>query len=222
MTEPSQDDPKSTVPETDATEADATEADATEADATEAEDSKPAPAQAKAAGAEGEDVEGPRRRARREREQRRAAQARAISIEDSRREAKRRALGKPVQEAKTLGRGAVRGLKLLMWTAVVAVLVVGLGLLLYFTPVMSTRNVVVTGLGEVTQEEVIAAAGVAPGTPYRFGPGATPVSVDLAGDRCRADPRRGQGLSGRGASFRPGRGGLRDGSATTGGAVPGH
>ncbi|GJF11491.1 cell division protein FtsQ [Mycolicibacterium cyprinidarum] len=165
MTEPSQDDPKSTVPETDATEADATEADATEADATEAEDSKPAPAQAKAAGAEGEDVEGPRRRARREREQRRAAQARAISIEDSRREAKRRALGKPVQEAKTLGRGAVRGLKLLMWTAVVAVLVVGLGLLLYFTPVMSTRNVVVTGLGEVTQEEVIAAAGVAPGTP---------------------------------------------------------
>ncbi len=68
-------------------------------------------------------------------------------------------------ETKTLGRGAVRGLKLLMWTAVIAVLVVGLGLLLYFTPVMSTRNVVVTGLDAVTRDEVVAAAGVVPGTP---------------------------------------------------------
>ncbi|NVN51798.1 cell division protein FtsQ/DivIB [Mycolicibacterium hippocampi] len=112
-----------------------------------------------------EDVEGPRRRARREREERRAAQARATAIEEARRDAKRRALGRPAQEAHTLGRGADRGLKLLLWTAVIAVLVVGLGLLLYFTPVMSVRNVVVTGLGAVTQEEVVAAAGVAPETP---------------------------------------------------------
>jgi len=112
-----------------------------------------------------EDLEGPRRRARREREERRAAQARATAIEEARREAKRQALGKPVQEAKTLGRGAVRGLKMLMWTAVIAVLVVGLGLLLYFTPLMSARSIAVTGLGEVPQEEVVAAAEVAPGTP---------------------------------------------------------
>ena len=110
-------------------------------------------------------VEGPRRRARREREERRAAQARATAIEDARRDAKRRALGRPAQEAKTLGRGAVRGLKLLMWTAVIAVLVVGLGLLLYFTPIMSARSLVVTGLGAVTQDEIVAAAGVPSGTP---------------------------------------------------------
>ncbi|MDZ4270628.1 MAG: FtsQ-type POTRA domain-containing protein [Mycobacterium sp.] len=133
---------------------------------TEADDPSPGPAEDQADGAEDpDDVEGPRRRARREREERRAAQARATAIEEARREAKRRALGRPAQEAKTLGRGAVRGLKLLLWTAVIAVLVVGLGLLLYFTPVMSVRSVVVTGLGAVTQEEVVAAAGVAPETP---------------------------------------------------------
>ncbi|MGE0214350.1 cell division protein FtsQ/DivIB [Mycolicibacterium sp.] len=111
------------------------------------------------------DLEGPRRRARREREQRRAAQARATAIEEARRAAKRRVLGSPAKEAPTLGRGAVRGLELLLWTAGLAVLVVGLGLLLYFTPIMSARAIVVTGLGAVTQEEVVAAAGVAPGTP---------------------------------------------------------
>ena len=111
------------------------------------------------------DVEGPRRRARREREERRTAQERATAIEEARREAKRRALGETVQETKTLGRGAVRGLKLLMWTALIAVLVVGLGLLLYFTPLMSTRSVAVTGLSAVTEDEVVAAAAVAPGTP---------------------------------------------------------
>jgi len=152
-------------------------------DQPEAEDSSPppvddanaGPAQEQAPGPEAaggdpgteaaEDVEGPRRRARREREERRRAQARATSIEDARREAKRRALGNPVPEQKTLGRGAVRGLKLLMWTAVVGVLLVGLGLLLYFTPVMSARSVVVTGLDEVSQDEVTAAAAVVPGTP---------------------------------------------------------
>ncbi|MGB0972341.1 MAG: cell division protein FtsQ/DivIB, partial [Mycobacterium sp.] len=90
---------------------------------------------------------------------------RATAIEEARREAKRRVLGETVQETKTLGRGAVRGLKLLMWTALVAVLVVGLGLLLYFTPLMSTRSIAVTGLSAVTEEEVVAAAAVVPGTP---------------------------------------------------------
>ncbi|WP_275571227.1 cell division protein FtsQ/DivIB [Mycolicibacterium vanbaalenii] len=112
-----------------------------------------------------EDFEGPRRRARREREERRAAQARATAIEAARREAKRRALGKQQPQTRTLGRGTVRGLKVLMWTALTAVLVVALGLLLYFTPIMSARSIVVTGVGAVTQEEVVAAAAVAPGTP---------------------------------------------------------
>jgi cell division protein FtsQ len=111
------------------------------------------------------DFEGPRRRARREREQRRAAQARATAIEQARREAKRRALGKPIEQTKTFARGAVRGLKVVVWAVVFAVVIVGLGLLLYFTPVMSARNVVVTGLGAVTQDEVIAAAAVKQGTP---------------------------------------------------------
>jgi cell division protein FtsQ len=52
-----------------------------------------------------------------------------------------------------------------MWSALVSVVVVGLGLLLYFTPIMSARNIVVTGLGAVTQDEVVAAAAVNPGTP---------------------------------------------------------
>ena len=162
-------------------------------------------------------MEGPRRRAA-EREERRAAQARATAIEDARRDAKRRALGRPAREAKTLGRGAVRGLKLLMWTAVIAVLVVGLGLLLYFTPIMSARSIVVTGLGAVTQDEIVAAR-VASGTPL------LQVDTDAVAERVaglaasrsarvqrhirhpaghgRADPHRGQGLSGRGAPVRP-------------------
>ncbi|KUH83956.1 MULTISPECIES: cell division protein FtsQ/DivIB [unclassified Mycobacterium] len=118
-----------------------------------------------AAPAAAPDFEGPRRRARREREERRAAQARATAIEQARREAKRRALGKPAENTRKLGRGTVRGLKVLMWSALVSVIVVGLGLLLYFTPVMAVRNTVVTGLGAVTREEVVAAAAVAPGTP---------------------------------------------------------
>jgi cell division protein FtsQ len=111
------------------------------------------------------DYEGPRRRARREREERRAAQARATAIENARREAKRRVTGRPREETKRLGRRAVRGLKVLMWAALMSVLVVGIGLLLYFTPIMSARSIVVVGLGTVTQDEVTAAVGVAPGTP---------------------------------------------------------
>ena len=45
------------------------------------------------------------------------------------------------------------------------VVAVGMGLLLYFTPIMSARDVVITGLGAVPQEEVVAAAAVQPGTP---------------------------------------------------------
>jgi cell division protein FtsQ len=111
------------------------------------------------------DYEGPRRRARKEREERRAVQARATAIEHARREAKRRVMGGPQQDTKRLGRRAVRGLKVLMWSALVSVVVVGLGLLLYFTPIMSARNFVVVGVGAVTQEEVVAAAGVQPGMP---------------------------------------------------------
>ena len=75
-------------------------------------------------------------------------------------------MGRPPEESKRLGRAArFRGLKVLMWSALMSVLVVGLGLLLYFTPIMSARNIVVIGLGAVTQDEVIAAAAVQPGTP---------------------------------------------------------
>ena len=45
------------------------------------------------------------------------------------------------------------------------VVVVGLGLVLYFTPVMSARNIVVAGLGAVTRDEVLDAAAVRAGTP---------------------------------------------------------
>ncbi len=112
-----------------------------------------------------EEFEGPRRRARREREARREAQTRATAIEQARREAKRRAQGKSADESKTPARGAVRGLKLMVWTVVLVALFVGLGLLLYFTPIMAARNIVITGVGAVTQDEVIAAAAVKQGTP---------------------------------------------------------
>jgi cell division protein FtsQ len=112
-----------------------------------------------------EEFEGPRRRARREREARREAQARATAIETARRQAKRVAQGKPTDDAKTPGRGTVRGLKVAVWTVVLVVLFVGLGLLLYFTPVMAARNIVVTGVGAVSQDDVVAAAAVKQGTP---------------------------------------------------------
>ena len=98
------------------------------------------------------DFEGPRRRARREREERRAAQARATAIEQARREAKRRVIGaRHAAEPKRPARGVVRGLKMLLWSALVIVLAVGLGLVLYFTPVMSARQLVVTGSAAVSR-----------------------------------------------------------------------
>ena len=132
-----------------------------EATAEKSADESAEPAEA----APAEAFEGPRRRARREREARRAAQARATAIEQARREAKRRAQGKSAEESKSLARGAVRGLKVVIWTVTLVALFVGLGLLLYFTPIMSARNVVIPGLGAVTQDEVIAAAAVKQGTP---------------------------------------------------------
>ncbi|MBX9639639.1 MAG: cell division protein FtsQ/DivIB [Mycobacteriaceae bacterium] len=114
---------------------------------------------------EEEDFEGPRRRARRERAERRAAQARATAIEEARREAKRRAKGTVLPEPKSPARGVVRGLKMLLATVLVVVVGVGLGLILYFTPAMSARNIVVTGTGVVTREEVLDVAQVRIGTP---------------------------------------------------------
>lgn len=111
------------------------------------------------------DFEGPRRRARREREERRAAQARATAIEDARRAAKRKVDARAEPAAKPPARGLIRGLKVLLWTTGTSVVVVGLGLLLYFTPIMSVRSTVIIGLGAVTQDEVLAAAAVAPDTP---------------------------------------------------------
>ncbi|WP_193047378.1 cell division protein FtsQ/DivIB [Mycolicibacterium baixiangningiae] len=131
----------------------------TDAPATDEPEPQPAPPPAD------DDHEGPRRRARREREQRRAVKDRAIAIEEARREAKRRVISGPVPEVTPLARGAVRGLKVLVWSALLSVLAVSLGLLLYFTPIMSARNVVVVGLEAIPQEEVLTAAAVVPGTP---------------------------------------------------------
>ena len=131
--------------------------------AVEPDDGAEAPAEPEEA-SPAQEFEGPRRRARREREARREAQARAVAIEQARRDAKRRAQGK-AEESKTLSRGKVRGLKVAVWTVALVVAFVGLGLLLYFTPIMAARNVVITGLGSVTQDEIIAAAGVKQGTP---------------------------------------------------------
>jgi cell division protein FtsQ len=111
------------------------------------------------------DIEGPRRRARRERAERRAAQARARAIEEARREAKRQASGRQVSQPKPVARGVVQGLKMLLATILLAILGIGLALVLYFTPAMSARSVVVTGTGAVTREEVLDAARVRPGTP---------------------------------------------------------
>jgi cell division protein FtsQ len=111
-----------------------------------------------------EDFEGPRRRARREREQRRAAAARARAIEDARREAKRRVTA-AATAPKPVERGVVRGLKVLICGTIITVIAVGLGLLLYFTPIMSVRNLIVDGLQAVPRDEVVAAVAVPTGTP---------------------------------------------------------
>jgi cell division protein FtsQ len=114
---------------------------------------------------EADDAEGPRRRARRERAERREALERAVAIEQARREAKRIARGRPAAEPKPAARGAVRGLKLFLVSLLLIALTAGIGLILYFTPVMSARSIIVTGIGAVTRDEVLDAAQVRPGTP---------------------------------------------------------
>lgn len=109
--------------------------------------------------------EGPRRRARRERAERRAAQARAEAIEQARREAKRRLRAGSAEPPKGVPRGTIRGLKMVLAAFLAVVLVVGLGLILYFTPVMSVRDIEVTGIVAITRDEVLDVAKVQFGTP---------------------------------------------------------
>jgi cell division protein FtsQ len=112
-----------------------------------------------------EPVEGPRRRARRERAERREAQARAVAIEEARREAKRVARGGPKATSKPVARGAVRGLKLFLLSLLLIVATTAVGLILYFTPAMSARSIIVTGIGAVSRDEVLDVAHVRLGTP---------------------------------------------------------
>lgn len=86
-----------------------------------------------------------------------------MAIEQARRDAKRRARGQP--ESKPVPRGAVRGLKVALVTLALSVLTVALGLVLYFTPVMSARSIIVSGTGAVTREQVLDTAKVRLGTP---------------------------------------------------------
>jgi cell division protein FtsQ len=104
---------------------------------------------------------------------RRAAQQRAVAIEEARREAKRRARGQESGPPDRLTTGSVKGLKFLIRLILLTVLSVALGLVLYFTPLMSARYLVVTGTvtgtdtgtGAITREEVIEAAQIRIGTP---------------------------------------------------------
>jgi cell division protein FtsQ len=112
-----------------------------------------------------QDPEGPRRRERRERAERRAAEQRATTIEKARREAKRRVRGQVVEESKRPSARSVKGLRLIVWSIVLAAASVALALVLYFTPAMAARSVVVVGVGAVTREEVLDAAQVRLGTP---------------------------------------------------------
>ncbi len=122
------------------------------------------------------DVEGPRRQARRERAERRAAQQRAMAIEQGRREAKRRAKGQPVDGPDTSVR-TVKGLKGVVWTILLALITGALGLVVYFTPLMSARSVEVKGAEVVTSEEVLGAAQVKLGTPL------LQIDTDAVADR---------------------------------------
>ncbi|WP_422592383.1 cell division protein FtsQ/DivIB, partial [Mycobacterium sp.] len=129
---------------------------------------------------EPEVVEGPRRRERRERAERREAQARAVAIEQARREAKRRARGHTEAATKPVPRGAVRGLRLFGVSLLLIVAATAAGLVLYFTPAMSARSIVVTGIGAVTREEVLDAAQVRLGTPL------LQINTDGVADRVAA------------------------------------
>jgi cell division protein FtsQ len=127
-----------------------------------------------------EPVEGPRRRERRERAERREAQARATAIEQARRDAKRAARGHGGSTPKPVARGAVRGLKLFLVSLLLCVSIVGIGLILYFTPMMAARGIIVTGIGAVTRDEVLDAAHVKLGTPL------LQINTDAIADRVAA------------------------------------
>ena len=120
------------------------------------------------------EFEGPRRRERRERAERREAQARARAIEEARLEAKRK-VRNPGGAAPA--RGSVRGLGLVLLGLLALVVTVGLGLVMYFTPLMSVRNVKVVGTGTVTEEQVLHAAAVPVGRPL------LQVDTDAVADR---------------------------------------
>ncbi|MGH3726668.1 MAG: cell division protein FtsQ/DivIB [Mycobacterium sp.] len=133
----------------------------------------PAPPEAEESGAESVDeeqaaadeaAEGPRMRARRERAERRDAQRRAINLEQARREAKAAAKGKYLDQGRGAGRGKVHGLQTVLLAVLLALIAVGLGMVLYFTPLMSVRQTVVTGTGVVTQEDVLGALNIPQGT----------------------------------------------------------
>ena len=125
-------------------------------------------------------IEGPRRRARRERAERREAQARAVAIEEARREAKRVARGRPAGTSKPVARGAIRGLKLFLLSLLLIVATTAVGLILYVTPVMSARSIIVTGIGAVTRAEVLDVAQVRLGTPL------LQINTDGVADRVAA------------------------------------
>lgn len=127
-----------------------------------------------------EPLEGPRRRERRERAERREAQARAVAIEQARREAKRAARGRGSADAKPVARGTVRGLRLFLVSLLLIVGITGVGLILYFTPLMSARGIIVDGLGAVTRDEVLDAAQVKLGTPL------LQINTDSVADRVAA------------------------------------
>jgi cell division protein FtsQ len=127
-----------------------------------------------------EPVEGRRRRERRERAERREAQARATAIEQARREAKRAARGRGPADPKPVARGTVRGLKLFLVSLLLVVVITGVGLILYFTPLMSARGIVVNGLGAVSRDEVLDAAHVKLGTPL------LQIDTDSVADRVAA------------------------------------
>ena len=127
-----------------------------------------------------DDLEGPRRRARRERAERREAETRAKAIEEARREAKRKVLGAPTVAIKPNRRGTVRGLKVALWTVVAALVATALGLILYFTPLMSARDIVVVGTGEVTRDEILAVSEVPSGTPL------LQINTDVVAERVAA------------------------------------
>jgi len=160
------DEPAAAPDESELAEAEPAEGAPAEAEPAEGAPAGAEPAEAEPVGdSEADDSEGPRRRERRERAERRAAQQRATAIEEARREAKRRARGQLVEEPKRLSARNVKGLRLIIWSVVLGVVSVALALALYFTPAMSARSVVVTGVGAVTQEEVLDVAAVRMGTP---------------------------------------------------------